>query len=336
MSALKSIVFSLFAMLSVVQLSAQDTQFTQFYAAPTYLNPAFAGTTPQSRLSANYRNQWPAIPRSWVSYNFAYDQYVPEINSGFGFIATHDRAGSGALRGNNIAFQYAYEIKLTRQAALRPAIQFGYGNRNLNFNDLTFGDQLIRNNAATSLEEPNFEPISFFDVGTGALLFHPKYWLGVAIHHLNQPNESIYPDRMGLLPVKYSVHGGYRINTGGGMYKRRGNDLVFAFNYKQQADFNQLDLGAYLELDPLVIGLWYRGIPVFKQNGYGYLNQDAVAVTVGIASDYFRFGYSYDLTISQFNVASSAGAHEISIGYEWASVKNARLAKKRIIPCAKF
>jgi type IX secretion system PorP/SprF family membrane protein len=270
-----------------------------------------------------------------VAYNFAYDHYVPELNSGFGFIATHDRAGAGAMRGNSIAVQYAYELKITRETAFRPAIQLGYGNRNINFNDLVFGDQLIRN-AATTLEENIFEPVSFFDAAAGGLLFNPRYWIGVSAHHLNQPNESLYPDRFGLIPMKFSIHGGYRFKLSGGMYKRNSQDLVLAFNYKQQADFNQFDIGAYYELDPLVIGLWYRGLPVVKSNGYGYLNQDAVAALIGISTEYFRFGYSYDITVSRLNLGATAGAHEISLMYEWASVKNAKAARKRIIPCAKF
>ena len=37
---------------------AQDPSFTQFYANPLYLNPAFAGTARCPRLNLNYRNQW--------------------------------------------------------------------------------------------------------------------------------------------------------------------------------------------------------------------------------------------------------------------------------------
>jgi len=38
-------------------VTAQDAQFSQFYAAPLYLNPAFAGSTSQALVGANYRNQ---------------------------------------------------------------------------------------------------------------------------------------------------------------------------------------------------------------------------------------------------------------------------------------
>lgn len=316
---------------------AQDSQFTQFYAAPTYLNPAFAGTSIQSRLSANYRNQWPAIPGAWVSYNFAFDHYEPTINSGFGLIATHERAGAGALRSNTIGVQYAYELRVGRETYFRPALQFGYSNRNINFSDLTFGDQLIRNNDPLTLEENVFEPINFFDIAAGGLLYNPNYWLGVSVHHLNEPNESLYPETVALVPRKLSMHGGIRLKAGRNrMYRRSGKELLLAFNYRQQENFSQLDLGAYIELEPIVIGVWYRGLPGLKSNGYGYLNHDAIALMAGYGTPNFRIGYSYDITISQLGLGASAGAHEISIVYEWANKRNAKLGKRRIVPCAKF
>lgn len=322
--------------LTIGSAFGQDTHFTQFYAAPTYLSPAFAGTTIQSRVSSNYRNQWPSIPGAFVAYNVAYDHYAPEIKSGFGILATHERAGSGALRSSSVSAQYAYEIRMSRELYFRPALQFTFSNRNINFNDLIFGDQLIRNNDPTTVEENVFEPVNFFDMSSGGLFYSPKFWFGASLHHINQPNESLYPDRIGLLPRKFSLHGGYRFNAGsGGHYRKSGKEIVVAFNYKSQAEFSQLDLGAYLELDPLVLGVWYRGLPV-KSNNLGYANQDAVAILAGIGTDRFRFAYSYDITVSQLSVGASGGAHEISIIYEWANKRNARLGKRRIVPCAKF
>lgn len=337
-SPLISKLLLLFAFISMAVTSyAQDSQFTQFYAAPTYLNPAFAGTSIQSRISGNYRNQWPAIPGSWVAYNFAFDHYEPTLNSGFGIIATHERAGTGALRSNSVAVQYAYEIRAGRETYVRPALQFGFNNRNINFSDLTFGDQLIRNNDPITLEENVFEPITFFDIAAGGLLYNPNYWIGVSIHHLNEPNESLYPENVSLLPRKLSAHGGVRIKAGRSkLYRRSGKEVLLAFNYRQQGEFSQLDLGAYIELEPIVVGVWYRGLPGLKSNGYGYLNHDAIALMVGYGSPRFRVGYSYDITISQLSLGASAGAHEISFIYEWANKRNARLGKRRVVPCAKF
>ena len=55
---------------------AQDPECSQFYANPLYLNPALAGVTICPKANANYRNQWPGIGKSFITYNVSYDQYV--------------------------------------------------------------------------------------------------------------------------------------------------------------------------------------------------------------------------------------------------------------------
>src|SRR5688500_7651729 len=102
-----------------INLSGQDLHFTQFYAAPTYLNPAFTGANACSRLSTSYRNQCPAISKGYVSYALSYDHYVPNSSSGFGFLFTNDKAGSGQLRRTSYSGLYAYEAQLTKKVAAR-------------------------------------------------------------------------------------------------------------------------------------------------------------------------------------------------------------------------
>ncbi len=65
-------------------VTAQDPQFSQFYAAPLYLNPAFAGSTGQARVGANYRNQWPAIDANFNTFSAFADFYIEDKNSGCG------------------------------------------------------------------------------------------------------------------------------------------------------------------------------------------------------------------------------------------------------------
>ena len=77
--------------------SAQDPEFTQFYSNPVYLNPAFAGAARCPRFVMNYRNQWPAMSGNYVTSAAAYDQHIPSISGGLGFIVMNDRAGRGTL-----------------------------------------------------------------------------------------------------------------------------------------------------------------------------------------------------------------------------------------------
>ena len=58
----KHILVGLLGLLTAFDGFAQDPQYSQFYAAPQYLNPAFTGMTIQDRIVINYRHQWPSIP----------------------------------------------------------------------------------------------------------------------------------------------------------------------------------------------------------------------------------------------------------------------------------
>ena len=314
---------------------AQDQQFTQFYAVPTYTNPAFAGASVQSRLSSQYRNQWAAIPGGFQAFNLSYDHYLPNLSSGVGLLVNYDRAGSGGLRSTGVSFQYAYETRIKRNWYFRPALQFGYVTEAIDFDKLTFYDQMIRDNAEVSLEQGTIRPVGYFDVGAGLLTYGPKFWFGLSAYHGNSQNQSFYNDNEVPLARKISAHGGLRIRIKGNSLTRLDHYMILAANYLSQAKYDQLDFGMYYEFSPVVLGIWYRGLPM-KSNHYGYANHDAVAVLLGFQASRYKFGYSYDVTISKLGIGSSAGSHEISVVYQWAAKHNARSKRIRIMPCAKF
>lgn len=314
---------------------AQDPHFTQFYATPTYLSPAFAGTTVQNRFALQFRDQWPAIPGAFISYALAADQYLASLNSGIGIIALRDQAGSGALRTTSVAFQYAYEIRLKHKVYLRPALQFGFASRAVDYSKLVFNDQLARGGDVATYEHYDGKKTGYSDIGTGLLYFTPNMWLGFSVLHLNEPNQSLLENES-RLPKQVNMHGGYRFKLrNGGMVRKNPQSVVAAFNYRAQAKFDQLDIGAYFERDPVFAGLWYRGLPV-KSYRPGYQNNDAIALLAGFKAGDWRFGYSYDITISRLAM-NSGGAHEITTILELADKRKKRsMARRRVVPCAKF
>ena len=314
---------------------AQDIQFSQFYAAPMYLNPAFAGASAQSRLILNYRNQWPAIPKAYNSYQVSYDHNLTSINSGVGFSITHDKAGTAGLRYTSLAGQYGYAFKVNREWVFKPALQYAFTFRDLDKSELIFGDQLIRGGAETSVEQFVVGTTNYFDFSSGFLAYSRKAWIGGAWHHINQPNQSLLGSEEPL-PYKLSVHAGGRIEFEASGVNRPDHVLIGAFNYKAQGKYDQFDVGFYYEHDPIVVGLWYRGIPGFKAYEPGYQNNDAVIFLVGYEiPGGIKVGYTYDLTISRL-ISNTAGSHEISIQYEWASPEKKLSRLKRNVPCPKF
>lgn len=319
-------------------VKGQDQQYTQFYANPMNLSPAFAGTGLQSRMATTYRNQWPALPRAFVSYNVAFDHFISDINSGVALTIHHDRAGTGGMSFTSAALHYAYEVNLTRKLSFRPALNVGFGSNFIDITKLTFMDQLVREEDGVTTLDPDRgrfiqKPINYPDFGTGFLLFSDFFWFGAALSHINQPIQS-FTGGDSYLPRKLGFHGGIRFKLSDVSAFKSRQHIVPAFNYQMQGKFDQLDLGFYYEYDPMIIGLWYRGLPIFKKNGYKYMNHDALALLIGYSINNMKIAYSYDLTISKLS-PNSGGAHEISIVMEFIS-KNKKTTKRRVVPCAKF
>jgi type IX secretion system PorP/SprF family membrane protein len=309
----------------------QDMHFTQFFASPLYLNPAFAGADVCSRVSLTYRNQWPGIYKTYKSYMLGIDHCFVRNNIGVGLLMANDIAGSGGLRTTLINPMIAYQAKLNRQFIMRLAIQPGIGMRSINFNDLVFGDAIAH---GTTVEQPT-QTKTFFDLGAGALFYSAKYWGGFSIYHLNKPDESIMGIEGATLPIKYSLHGGAKFNIEDGENDKDISQSVTAvFNYRGQQKFDQLDIGAYYTKNVVSVGAWYRGIPIKQYKpGPGYANNDAIALIIGVKTKRANIGYSFDITISKL-AGLSKGAHEVTMAYQLC--KPSKKKKKLVIPCPKF
>lgn len=318
-------------------VKGQDMHFTQFYSSPLYLNPAFTGAGVCSRIAATYRDQWPGISKTYKSFLFSADHYLQQYHIGVGLLFGNDVAGSGDLQTTIINPSIAYEAKLGRKLAMRIGFQPGIGIRSINFNKLLFGDQIARsgnNPPPPTLETPT-QSKTYFDIGTGVLLYTAKYWVGASFFHLNKPNESLMGNEDGIMPIKYSVHGGIKraINPEEKEDLKK-KSVTAAFNYRGQAEFDQFDIGMYYTQYVFNLGLWYRGIPGLKAYKPGYSNNDAIAILVGVTKDRLNIGYSYDITISRL-VAVSHGAHEICLSYQLCKLKKKKKARL-LIPCPKF
>ena len=318
---------------------AQDPEFSQYYAAPLHLNPAFSGTSVDHRFIANYRNQWPNISQAFQTYAFSYDYNLDQYNSGLGFLMVADKAGSADLKSTQFNFQYAYKVKLSDKFVLSSGLNFGLGSRTIDFNKLVFYQQLDFSQGGDNLPPPpsnlDIQGETYFDFGAGILLYSRKVWLGFSTAHLNTPNRSLI-DEETRIPVKTSVHGGVRIPLYHGVFKReRTASIAPSFVYKQQGNFDQLDLGTYFFYEPVVVGFWYRGIPI-QQNAKDNISQDAVVVVLGFQLSNVELSYSYDVTVSELGPISG-GAHEVSLKFKIELATQVKKRKReRFIPCPTF
>lgn len=297
---------------------AQDPEFTQFYANPLYLNPAFAGTAKCPRLNLNYRNQWPGIDNSFITYSASYDQHFDKLNGGLGLLIMNDQAGEGVLNTTHISLMYSYQLEVNRKFSIKFGAQGSYMQRALNTDNLRFGDMIdpYRGYVYNTQEQIGSENAGFFDASAGILGFSEKFYFGAAVHHLTEPDETFLSDNT-VLPRKYTGHAGAVLPFG-----IRHEDMSWSPNvlYQLQGDFQQINLGVYINKGPVVFGLWHR-------------IGDAFIALIGFETDEFKFGYSYDITTSRLS-NKAAGSHELSLRINFPCPP--RKVKFKTISCPSF
>lgn len=323
----------------VSDATAQDPNFSQFFASPLTMNPAMTGKFDGVyRIAGNYRNQWPSINNAYTTATISADfgimkNRISDLDQfGIGIMGFTDRAGNGVLTNNYAAISLAYHKGLDENGyhQLGAGFQGTYMNKSLNLNKVYFQDQLtpfgftgVTSESFTS-QQVN---LHYFDMNAGVFYNgstngYNNFYLGASMYHINRPKESFQKGNF-LLSARTTLQAGGKIPVGS--Y----NAIHFAANHSMQAKANNTMIGgAYAmnlnndEANPtnFYFGSWYR---------FG----DAVIPYVGLEFGEWHFGASYDVNTSTLKPASnSRGGVEVSLIY----IKKYVDPNMRKLNCPKF
>ncbi|MEM9340516.1 MAG: PorP/SprF family type IX secretion system membrane protein [Bacteroidota bacterium] len=329
----------LLLLMAALSTTAQDMQYSQFYSNPVYLNPAFVGTSHDTRVAFNHRILWPSLPSVFTSTSASFDYSAVHYNSGFGFLINSEAQGTVDLETTTSSFIYSYHAVIHKTLVVQPAIKLGHAIRGFDQSKLILGDQLNFGGGIVS-QDPglrNFRLKNYWDVGGGLLVYTDRYWFGVGVDHINRPNISLLGG-VDELAIRYSFHFGGRfilikhLPTG-----RVPASVAPSILYKRQGNFQQLDVGASIHMQPLVLGAYYRGIPILPSiEGSNQINQDAIIFQVGFEYASFEIGYSFDIQLSKFDVVTGGGAHEFAMQYNFELPWKNRKKPRRKLHCPAF
>jgi len=229
---------------------AQDPIYSQPYANPLYLNPAFAGTETSQRFGLNYQNIQPA---NSVMYNASYDRNFIDSNNGFGMLVNVEKSSltgpylepNQDLTTTNISLIYAHQFHI-KSFTLSAGVQATYVNLSLDQNKLAYtdwayhrwfdwGEPLLR----TQITLPDFS--------AGLLGYWKNYFAGFSITHLSQPDESFFQEPS-TLRTKY-------IFNAGGMIHIRKVTLTPTIYFENQGTFHQQIIEGYVAYWHLIAGV---------------------------------------------------------------------------------
>lgn len=331
----KSIVTTV-ALLLTFLVEAQDPHFSQFFASPLTLNPAFTGKFDGLwRVAVNHRDQWPSIPKAYVTTSGSVDlpimqKRVPEGDTwGFGLSGLSDASANSILKLNYGSLSMSYHKALDEDGyhTIGAGFQGTYSSLSLDVSKLTFADMLTQNGftGTTSDIIYNGNNQSYFDVNAGVLYSgsttgQNNFYLGASMYHINRPKVG-FKDKNWYLTGRVTVHGG-------GYFPVSDMLTVHAFAIQQiQNKASETVVGGALSAsvngDPdnptsVYAGAWMRF-------------NDAIIPYMGLEFAGFRIGASYDFNISNLKTATSnRGGSEISVIY----IK--KPAESKGIPCPKF
>lgn len=274
-----------------------DAQFSQYWVARNYFNPAAAGLGDELNLAMQFRQQWVGVENAPATFLFSGELPATFLGKrhGMGLILSNETIG---LYSNlALGVQYAYALPLWG-GKLSIGGQVGVLNSKFDGTKVdipTSGGHNPNDPSIPSTEENGMA----FDAAAGLFFHHKRLHAGLSMTHLTQSAIQLSENIRIYVPSTIYLTAGYNHSFSNSLVEFRPSLLLKSDRVTTQIDLNAL--------------FWYNN-RLF--GGIGYRWGDALSVTVGAEFSNIRVGYSYDLGMSAIGRASG-GSHELFVGYRY-------------------
>lgn len=330
---MRKILFSVSLFLSLNVLS-QDLHFSQTSQTPLLINPAAAGVYDGwERVIINHRNQWLGAGTQFMTTsvaadaNFGKSRNNDKAHLGVGLMFNNDIGGDARFGNQTGSLSVSGILPMGRSGHILSAgIQGGFGSRKADFSKLIFSsqwtgtqfDQTILSgeaNGASSFTYADASAGLFYVFDGGKSTFRRnndfKFQFGVSGYHLNRP------------ALKYTTISGERMLSKFVIHSSVISDIMDT-DWSIDGSIVQFFQGPHAET---ILGAIFKyrfknGTKVTGNYQDAYIGfgsyfrfRDAVVPAVTLDWAGFKFGVSYDVTISSMQRAYSGGSLEFSLSY---------------------
>ncbi len=311
---------------------AQDIHFSQYAETPSIINPALAGVTYNTRVSANFKDQWSTVATRYRTIGISFEQTIKHRklkNNYFAVSANifRDEAGDAHLRTLNPNVGVAYHQKINKKMKFSGGMQTGFFYRTIDISQLRWGEQY--DGYTFNPELPSGEPatprssITSFDVGGGVNLNYvqsdrflaakdaAKFDVGISAYHYGLGRSSfIIPTEKLQARMCAYFNGDFNIPNSI-------NAIMPSFLYMRQGSSNEFIAGALFKFiigDPST----YTALKKPKALSIGgyYRFKDAIIPSILYQHNRYALGISYDINVSALTPASNRrGGLEFMLRY---------------------
>lgn len=282
-----------------------DVQFTQYWAVPSYYNPAATGEIDFVRIRGGARLQWLGIDNAPKSFMASADTPFKIGKKRIGVGLNMSQESLGLFSNMLINLQASYKFRLFK-GTLSIGLQGGYFSSKFKGTEVYIPD-------GDDFHESGDEAIPLrdmtgnsFDLSAGLWYSHKYFNIGISGLHLLEPTVSFDSEGSESAEmVQYETklrRSIYLISNGNIALKNTLFELQPSLMLK--SDFSRFSVEATFRAT--YKKLFWAGI--------GYRYNDAVSAMIGAEFKNFFIGYSYDYPTSAISKVSS-GSHELIIGY---------------------
>ena len=288
-------------LLAFTALGQQDPQFSFFPFAPTFYNPAAAGSEGVTRVQIIYRTQWAGYQGSNGPGGAPTTQLLSAnlplngINSGVGIYAFNDVTGPAGNQAVQLA--YAYRLPL-KSGTLSLGVQAGLYNKFIDFSKFIVrqGEDPLIGVGQVSEMQPDFSAGIHYNT--------VDYWVGASLFHINTTAYRLGTER-GVNPLSRTAYlsAGYRLGLGYALDVQP--SILYKYSTEPGTQASSLDVN--------VLGTYnnqYFG-------GVAYRTGEAISVMAGtnlLVNNALRLGVAYDFTVAGVT-AKQPGSFELLLSY---------------------
>ncbi len=283
-----------------------DLQLTQYWAMPTYFNPAFTGSTDYLRIRGGARLQWLGIHNAPKSFLATADSPIKIGKKRIGLGVTAMQESYGLFSDLHINIQASYKFKILK-GEMSVGVQGGYLNSKFKGSDIYIPDNDdYHEGTDTSLPTQDLTG-NGFDLSAGISYTHKYFSLGISGLHLLNPK------------LNMSIEGSE--STESNEYETEVPRILYFAGFGNIPLKNTLfelqpSLSVRTDFSQFSADITMRALyNKFLSVGLGYRWDDAICVMIGAEFKNFFIGYAYDYPTSAIAKGSS-GSHELIAGYQ--------------------
>ncbi|MDL2323170.1 type IX secretion system membrane protein PorP/SprF [Bacteroidales bacterium OttesenSCG-928-A17] len=292
-----------------------DTQISNYWANPSFYNPAYAGQSGNLEAGVMSRMQWLGIedaPKTTIITAEMPFEFLGKVH-GVGFSMYNDKFG--LFSSSVLSAQYAWKKKLFK-GNLSLGVQMGYIDQSFDGTKIDIPESDAHDKADESAPTSEVSGKAI-DAALGIYYARGKWYAGISVTHLFTSELELSEQYLIEIPRSYYFTAGYNIQLSNPLIELRPSILV------KTMEMSSL----YVEPDSLVEKIEENMAKAMLRNtqidvslrmiynkkfmgGLSWRKGDAVILSLGAKFGMIEVGYAYDFPTSRI-IKESTGSHEL-------------------------